>query len=264
MKFIYTLLTLLFTLTAIAQNPIPPGPGDNNNLPPPPTNDLCRVGCFSGCPPSSSACQSKRLNIIEEAIKESEFSENYSEINLSFDNSIVNIVESKSLDLNTTHILFRSKLSNETISAVISATNSSNKYQTLSSITTINLPKGQIVMNSDSLKLITAYEVVEISVTEDLSKNDFSEMKRFQKVFNELINESDFLELSMILSELNSSNKIGGCFGAKVAVAVATGILTLAIAGAVGTGGGLTPAVIVATGELSAAYLNMSMECHQF
>ena len=261
MKSIFTFLTLLFTLSANAQIPFPPGPGDNN-LPLPPSTDFCRIGCFSGCPPTSPSCQAKRLNIIEEAIQEIEFNEDYSEIKLPFDNSIVNITESKSKDLNTTHIVFKSKLSKETISAVISMTKPNGKNQTSSSITTISLPKGQIVMDNETMKLITANEVIEISLTEDSSKNDIYEMERFQKVFNELVNESDYLEFNLILSELESSNKIGGCFGARVAVAAAVGVLSLATAAAVATGGGLTAGVIMASGELAAAVANMAIECH--
>lgn len=236
MKTIFTILTLLFTLTVGAQNPSPPG----GNLPPstdPNGLQICRIACFAGCSPISPVCRDKRLNIIEEAIQESEFNENYSEIKFPFDNSTVNIVESKSLDLNTMHIVFKSKLSNETISAVITTVKSSDKKPIFSTITTFNLPKGQIVVDSDSMKLITANEVVEISL-EDLSKNDFSEMDRFQRVYKDLVYESDFLEFNLILSEFNSEEKSMACamaslgYASAVAGMAAVGYATFVTAGA--------------------------------
>ena len=123
-------------------------------------------------------------------------------------------------------------------------------------------------MGNDSMKLITASDIVEISLSEDLLKNNFNNMERFQKIYNDLVNESDFLEFNMILSEFKSENKSLACFSARVAQVSANSALAIVVGATVVSGGTASPitgpALVALISAVAGADMAVQTHCRQF
>lgn len=205
----------------------------------------------------------KKFNNIDEVIQNSQLNEDNMTVSMSFENSGINILESNSPNINSTHIIFKSKLSGETITAVTTSLNSNIKSRADETITTITLPKGQLIYDHNSISVITSNKFAKISISETLSKENMNEYENFQKLFNEITFESDLNEFNMILTEL-SENKSWSCFSAHVGLNAARTALALAIAATALSAGVGTPTIIAALAGVAAGEIAVAQNCHQF
>ena len=179
------------------------------------------------------------------------------------ENSEIKFIDTKSVNEMSTHIVFKSKVSGEIISATMRTSNkrkiggfmldrknskefdiSNENLGAINSSIVINLPKGQIVMENNTMSVMTANKFAKISFFEGIDTVNKVDYKQFQVLFEEVTYDSDYLEFTNALNEISMQKFSLACFSARTALVAANTALALSLGSAVLTGGTATPLVV--------------------
>lgn len=186
------------------------------------------------------------------------------------------IIEEKSNDTSRIYTSFKSNISGKHFNSILIINNQENVSnikpntikQDVSYTLILNFKNGQVILDKDTISTIAADGYSNVSL------NEFSNSKNSNKQFSAKLNAimdqtlmsefkeyTDYYNISSEMELILGNQKSWACAGATVALAAATIGLTLALAGTAATAGGLTPAVVVATGAFTAASVNYSNAC---
>lgn len=195
-------------------------------------------------------------------------------------NSEIQFINTKSTNETSTHIVFKSKLSGEIISATMKTNNvkkaggfmlqrpslkaleySNGKLGAVNSSITINLPKGQIIFENNTISVMTGNKFAKISYLDDFNKADKMNYKKFHLLYEEVTHESDLLEFSEALNAISMQKFDFACFSARVGLVAAETALVVSVGAAVFTVGASTPAVVASIVVVAAAQEAVSDAC---